>query len=328
MTLKISFLLIISTLLFSCRKHTSDDQITKTQLRNKVQQNAQNMDEEQMAKAFEKKEPEFKEKVIALIFEALDSEIVNKIFSKPKAQAALKKLFANQENLVNVLKQMSEEDLNKLIIHPEVQRILLSVNPNANVTQLGAILSKLPPEELEKIADAPEVQELILSVVRKPEVRTKIISSMTEADLVETLNIPSVQLAMEKEMAKIITKNNLAVDRLITIGDGVFNSLKVTYKRKAGVTNVVAPKTSDLYLKFSVDVKYKKYSCEKIADADTYWSELLILTSNKQNLLGVGANFFEQMIKSCLTYERLKSSMQKCQSPHLEEIEALCKSSL
>lgn len=88
------------------------------------------------------------------------------------------------------------------------------------------------------------------------------------------------------------------------------------------------PKTSDLFLKLAVDVKYAKYNCAQIADADVYWKELIAFTSNKRNLLGLESNFFEQMIKSCLTYRRLKGSMEKCQSPYQEEVEALCKSNL
>jgi hypothetical protein len=324
--------LIFFTLVFaiSCRKQVSDDQITKSQIRERVQQaqTVQNLNEEQLADEFNKKEPEFKEKVVGLIFEALNNDVIMKMLEKPKAQEAIKAFLAKEDTLLKIIKNLSEEELKKLMENPDVQALLAKFIPKPTPAQLEKILEGLSKEEIDQLIKLPKVQEILQNSMKDPEVRNQIISSLSQDEISQAMELPSVQTAINNEIAKIIRRNNDEVQVLIDSGKEILDELKISFKRKTGVDNVLKPNTSDLYLKFELSTKKKKYDCDQVEKMDVYWKDLLTLMSNKQKLLGVGANFFENVIKSCLAYERLHKSMSKCNSPYVDDVKDLCKSNL
>ncbi len=311
----------------SCRKQVSDDQITKSQLRERVQQaqTVQSLSEEQLATEFNKKEPEFKEKVVSLIFEALNNDIIQKILEKPKAQEVIKQFLAKEETLLKAIKAMNEEELKKLITHPDVQAILGKYLPKPSSVQLEKILAGLTEEEIKQLTKLPKVQEILQSTMKDPEVRNQVISNLTHEEIKQALQLPTVQSAINDEITKMIRMNNENAQILIEQGKVLFDELQISFNRKMGVANVLKPNTSNLYLKFELSTKKKKYDCEQIDKLDSYWKDLITLLGQKEKLLGLGVKFFENMIKSCMAYERLKKSMDNCKSPYMEPVEVLCK---
>lgn len=330
MLVKFVILLLTLSVTISCRKEVSDDQITKTQLRERVQQAqaVQNLSEEQMVEEFNKKEPEFKEKVANLIFEALNNDTILKMLEKPKAQKVIKQLLAKEETRVNALKAMSEEDLKKLMSHSDVQALLAKFQSKPTVAQFENFLASLSDEEIQQLTQLPKVKEILQNSMKDPEVRNQVITNLSKDEITQAMSLPSVQIAIYSQVAKIIKNNNDYLLTLIQKGNEVFDNLKISFKKETGATNKLKPNTSDLYLKFVLSIKNKKISCNDIEDTDLYWKDLLALMSQKQKLLGLGANFYENMIKSCLAFERLKKSMDKCRSLYTEDVELLCKNNL
>jgi len=194
---------------------------------------------------------------------------------------------------------------------------------------MSQIIGSLKEEIIAKLLNHPKVNELLEKKLQDPDLREKFIQqyldSLDEVALAKIFAQPKVQQFFQNKIKNDQQIISSKLMELSVVEKNSFKDIKMAVNVK--ISKKLNKKLAfvDPYIKYQVHSKERKnISCEKLKNTKPYWSNLIALQKSDALLLGIGPQVFDQQIKSCLLFFRLKDTMEKCQDENLEPLMKLC----